>query len=53
MSKAASNKGKNEADIYEQQIVDKLWDSYGLTRTTAAAVAQRHRRPPWRRQTGV
>jgi chromosome segregation protein len=30
---------KNEADIYEQQIVYKLWETYGLTRSTAAAVA--------------
>jgi len=30
---------KNEADIYEQQIVDRLWDTYGLTLSAAAAAA--------------
>lgn len=30
---------KNESDIYEQQIIDKLWDTYGLTRTSARAIA--------------
>jgi len=30
---------KNEADIYEQQIVDRLWDTYNLTLSAAAAVA--------------
>jgi chromosome segregation protein len=30
---------KNEAEIYEKQIVDKLWDTYGLTLSAAASVA--------------
>lgn len=30
---------KNEADIYEQQIIDKLWDTYSLTGSTAKAIA--------------
>lgn len=30
---------KNEADIYEQQIIDRLWETYGLTRSAAKAIA--------------